>query len=138
MHKRAWAIATTLFVCSAWLGLTGAAKPVEGEQYVGAWVGSWEGGGSGKFDLNLERSADGALAGGVAVGTDQGDYTARFTSLSFAGNKMTAKYIFPLDEQGEVSLIATFATGAAEGTWTLGAKGGGSEIAAGTWAVKKK
>lgn len=139
MRKRVTGIAMALLVCSAWLGLqTQAAKPAEGEQYVGSWTGSWEGGGSGKFDLTIERGADGMLTGGVAVGTEQGDYTAKFMSLSFAGNKMTAKYIYPPDEQGEVALTATFAAAGADGTWALGAKGGGSEMAAGTWTVKKK
>ena len=129
-----------LLLCSAWLGVqTQAAKPADGEQYAGPWVGTWEGGGgSGKFDLTLERGADGALTGGVSVGTDQGDYTAKFTSLSFAGNKMTAKYIYPPDEQGEIALTAIFDGAAATGSWELGAKGGGAAMAAGTWTVKKK
>ena len=139
MRKRVLGIAMALCACTAWLGLqTQAAKPADGEQYVGSWAGSWEGGGSGKFDLTIEHGADGALTGGVAVGTDQGDYTAKFTSLSFAGNKMTAKYIYPPDEQGEVALTATFADAAADGAWALGAKGGGSEMAAGTWRVTRK
>jgi len=109
-----------------------------GTQYAGTWKGTWEGAGSGgKFDMTL-ASEGGKTTGGVSVGTDGGDYQAKFSTLSIDGNKLTAKYTYPLDEQGEVTLAATFEGGKWTGTWALGAKGqDGPAMANGTWTVKK-
>ncbi len=102
-------------------------------QFAGIWTGSWEGGGTGKFDVTLVAGSDGKLAGSVNVGAEGGDYTAKFSSLSFDGNKLAAKYAYPLDEQGEVTLTATFDGNKATGTWALGAKGqAGQAMANGT------
>jgi|SRR5580693_4034277 hypothetical protein len=135
-------VAAVALTAVLWVGVQiHAAAVVDGQQYVGGWNGTWEGGGSGgKFDMTLEVSADGKLGGGVAVGTDQGDYTAKFSKLSFAGNKMTATYDYPLDAQGEVSITGTFDGGAATGTWGLGAKGQSQNpaMASGTWKIDKK
>ena len=118
-----------------------AAASVDGQQYAGTWNGNWEGaGGSGRFDLTIQVGSDGNLAGGVSVGTDQGDYTAKFSKIDFAGNKMTGTYDYPLDAQGEVSITGTFDAKGASGTWGLGAKGqsGGQTVAEGTWKTEKK
>jgi len=116
-----------------------AADAVEGEQFVGVWLGTWEGGGAGgKFDVTLERGADGKLSGSVAVIADAGNYNTKFASLSFAGNKMTAKYEYPPEPQAEIVLTATFNTGDANGTWGLQPKGSTEAFASGTWTVKKK
>jgi hypothetical protein len=117
----------------------GNAAGAPGNQYAGLWTGSWEGGGNGKFDLTLIAGSDGKLTGSVNVGTEGGDYTAKFTSLSFDGNKLNGKYTYPLDEQGEITLNATFEGNKATGTWALGAKGqDGQTMANGTWTVTKK
>jgi len=105
---------------------------------VGTWNGTWEGGGSGRFDLTIERGSDGQPGGGVSVGTDQGDYTAKFKELSFDGQSMKARYEFPLDSQADVTVAGTFNGGEAEGTWTLVARGGDQAFAGGTWKVAKK
>jgi hypothetical protein len=51
---------------------------------------------------------------------------------------MTAKYDFPPDEGGEVTIAATFDGNAAKGTWLLREKANGNDVANGTWAVTKK
>jgi hypothetical protein len=106
--------------------------------FVGAWGGSWEGGGTGRFDITIERGSDGQPTGGVSVGTDQGDYTAKFKELSFDGQNMKARYEFPLDTQADVALTGTFNGGSAEGTWSLVPKGGDQVFAGGGWKVQKK
>jgi hypothetical protein len=117
-----------------------AAAVADGQQYVGTWSGSWEGGGSGRFDLTIQIGLDGKLAGNVAVGTDQGDYTAKFSKISFSGDKLTGTYDYPLDAQGEVSITGSFDAKNATGSWGLGAKGqsGGQALASGTWKVERK
>lgn len=106
--------------------------------FVGTYAGTWEGGGSGRFDLTIERGSDGQPAGGVSVGTDQGDYTAKFKELSFEGQNMKARYEFPLDTQADVAITGKFDGGNVEGTWSLVAKGGDQAFAGGTWKVTKK
>lgn len=104
---------------------------------TGTWTGTWEGAGSsGGFELTLEKSKEGALAGKVAV-TGEPAYKAVFTSLSFDGKKMTGKYDFPPDAAAEVSLAATAEGNKLTGTWALVAKGDKTEIASGSWTVTK-
>lgn len=134
--------AAVLVLASSWIGTRiEAAAAVVGKQYAGAWSGTWEGGGSGKFDMTLQVGSDGKLGGEVAVGSDQGDYTAQFTKVSFAGNKLTATYDYPLAAEMEVRLDGTFSGKSASGTWKMGAKGESetqATIAAGTWKIEKK
>jgi hypothetical protein len=106
-------------------------------QYAGNWSGTWDGSGEGKFELMLAASQDGAVTGKVAVTTDGGNYDADLKDVAFDGNKMTAKYDFPLDPSAEVVVAATFETSAAKGTWSLRPKGQSTEIAGGTFALKK-
>jgi hypothetical protein len=130
-----------LLLASLWFGAQiRAAATVDGQQYIGAWTGTWEGGGTGRFDMTLQAGGDGQIGGGVAVGTDQGDYTAKFSKLVFSGSKLTATYDYPLDAQGEVSIEGTFDGKSANGTWALGAKGQSSAqpMITGTWKIDKK
>jgi hypothetical protein len=106
--------------------------------FVGTWNGTWEGGGAGRFDLTIEKGSDGQPTGGVSVGTDQGDYTAKFKQLSFEGQNMKARYEFPLDAQADIVVTGAFNGAAAEGTWSLVQKDGDQSFAAGTWKVAKK
>src|SRR5262245_8041118 len=140
MQRRWVTVALMAALGAGALGVqTQAAKPADGEQFAGNWLGTWEGGGTGKFDIKIERGADGAMTGGVSVGTDMGDYQAKFSALSFEGGKMTARYDFPLDAQGEISLTGTFDASKATGKWSLGAKGQPEQaMAEGTWTVEKK
>jgi hypothetical protein len=134
-------IVAAALLASLWLGLQiHAAAAVEGEQYVGSWTGTWEGGGSGRFDMTLELGSDGKITGGVNVGTDQGDYTARFSKAVFTGNQLAATYDYPLDSQGEVTIAGTFDDKTGTGTWGLGAKGQSEAqaVASGTWKTAKK
>ena len=131
--RKKWLAAAALVL----LGAVAAAQ-TDIAAFVGAWNGTWEGGGTGRFDLTIERGSDGQPAGGVSVGTDQGDYTAKFKELSFDGQNMKARYEFPLDGQADVAVTGTFNGGAAEGTWSLVAKGGDQSVAGGTWKVAKK
>ena len=122
-------------------GLVGygqAADPAPGGQFVGAWSGTWEGGGSGKFNIKFEQGGDGAIKGSVVVGTDAGDYTANFSTISFSGGKMTGRYDYPLDTQGEIIIDGDFDPAKASGTWKLVQKGGTDPFINGTWTVKKE
>lgn len=121
------------------LGLGGHSFAADaGTQYAGKWTGTWEGaGGAGRFDLTLETGSDGKLTGGVSVGADTGDYTAKFATFALTGNKLTAKYEYPPEPMAEIVLEATFENGKATGTWVMQAKGEGQSVANGTWTVKK-
>jgi hypothetical protein len=123
-------------VCSAAQG--GGAK-IPGEQFVGTWTGSWDssGSGSGGFEVTLEKGKEGAVVGGVSV-TGEPTYKANFKTVSFDGNKMTAKYDFPPAEGAEVVLIAVFEEGRAAGKWSLREKSSDNEVATGGWNVTKK
>ncbi len=115
----------------------GEKKPSTGEQFVGTWTGTWEGAGaSGGFELTLEKDASGAVAGKVSV--TEPAYNAAFKTLAFDGNKMTAKYDFPLNDQAEVVLAATFDGNKCTGTWSAREKASDNEVMAGTWTVTKK
>jgi len=141
MRIRYLAIVVSALLTTVLIGLQlHAAAGTDGQQYVGTWSGTWEGSGSGRFDLTLQIGTDGKIAGGVSVGTDQGDYTAKFTKISFTGNKLTGTYDYPLDAQGEVSIAGTFEATSATGTWGLGAKGQSDTqtVATGTWKTEKK
>jgi hypothetical protein len=122
------------------LALIGAVALAQADisAFVGTWAGSWEGGGTGRFDLTIEKGSDGQPIGGVSVGTDQGDYTAKFKQLSFEGQNMKARYEFPLDSQADVVVTGTFNGAAAEGTWSLVPKDGDQVFAGGGWKVAKK
>ena len=125
------------------LGVIGAAAPygqgaVGSDQFLGTWSGTWDGAGSsGGFELTIERSKDGALAGKVSV-TGEPSYEATLTQIAVDGMKMTARYDFTPQPGGEVLLAATFGGGSASGTWTLREKAGGTEYLSGNWNVKKK
>jgi hypothetical protein len=138
MRKLSLAMFATIFaiVC---VGTLSSAADAPANRYAGTWNGTWEGGGTGRFDMTLAAGADGTMTGSVSVGTEGGDYTAKFTTLSFDGNKMHAKYNYPLDEQGEITVEGTFDAGKGMGTWGLGQKGqNGPALANGTWTVSKK
>ena len=128
------------WIASAALALLGVVAVAQSDMaaFVGTWGGTWEGGGTGRFDLTIERGSDGQPAGGVSVGTDQGDYTAKFKELSFDGQNMQARYEFPLDGQADVAITGTFSGGTVAGTWNLVAKGGDQSFAGGTWKAAKK
>jgi hypothetical protein len=115
----------------------GPEGPSTAEQFLGTWSGTWDGAGSGGFELTLEKTKDGALAGKVAV-TGEPTYNTSLKTVSFDGGKMTARYDFPPDEATEVVLSATFEAKTAKGTWSVREKASGSEVAAGTWNVTRK
>jgi hypothetical protein len=105
--------------------------------YVGTWAGTWEGGGTGGFVLTLEKAEGGKLGGKVSV-TGEPTYEATLKTVSFEGKKMTATYDFTPDPQIVIVLTATFEGNAASGTWTARQSGGTTDVATGTWTVKKK
>jgi hypothetical protein len=139
MHNRTftWLFVIVFLRCLS-STTAGAAQSTSGGEYTGTWSGTWDGSGSGNFELTLEKAKDGGTAGKVAVTTEQGNYTADLKSVSFAGNKMTATYDFPLDASAEVALAATFEAAKAAGTWSLRPKGGGAELVGGSFTVSKK
>jgi hypothetical protein len=141
MRKSWLLLPLALLTGGMWLATqVSAAKAVDGSQFAGKWTGSWEGGGTGKFDLTLQTGADGSLAGNVDVGTDGGDYAAKLKNPVFTGNKLVATYDYPLDEQGEIAMTATFDQAKADGSWALGPKGqvASNPMATGTFTVTKK
>jgi hypothetical protein len=111
---------------------------VEGtaSDFVGTWIGTWEGGGSGGFELTLEKGEAGKLGGRVSV-TGEPTYKATLKTVAFNGNKMTATYDFPPDPNIGITLEATFDGKAASGTWAA-RQSGGSDVASGTWTVKRQ
>jgi hypothetical protein len=125
-------------ICAAVHFNVAAAADVD--QYIGTWKGSWEGGGgSGRFDMTLARGSDGQITASVSVGTDMGDYNAKFSKVAFVSEKLTGAYDYPPDVQGEVIIAGSFDPKNAAGTWSLGAKGQpGQSMAAGTWKVSKQ
>ena len=123
-------------LCSA--AQRGAEGASTGEEFVGTWSGSWEGmGASGGFEVTLEKGKDGAVSGGVSV-TGEPTYKAKFTSLSFDGKKMTAKYDFTPEPAAEVVLTIVFDGNTAKGPWSLREKATGNEAATGSITMTKK
>lgn len=138
MRKYFVAMTAVLAVFGVSFGLAIAADSA-GSENAGVWKGTWEGaGGSGRFDLTLEKGADGKLSGGVSVGADAGDYVAKFTALSFEGNKLTGRYSYTPDAQADIAVTATFEGNVAKGTWAMVPKGEDQAMANGTWTVTKK
>ena len=109
----------------------------QADAMAGQWSGTWDGAGSGSFDLHLQKK-DASLAGTVAVTTDGGNYDAELKGVAVSGKDLKATYDFPLDPSAEVALTAKFDGEKVNGTWTLRPKGGGAEVASGTFALKKK
>ena len=107
------------------------------DKFLGTWSGTWDGAGTGGFEITLSKDASGALAGKVSV-TGEPTYDATLKTVSFDGNKLSARYDFPPDPGGEVVLAATFEGAKATGTWSLREKANGTEIATGGWNVTKK
>jgi hypothetical protein len=141
MRIRKFGVVALVALASTWASPPiDVAAAADGDQYVGIWKGSWEGGGgSGRFDMTFARGSDGELTATVAVGTDMGDYNAKFSKLTFVSEKFTGAYDYPPDVQGEVIIAGSFDPKNATGTWSLGAKGQpGQSMAAGTWKVSKQ
>jgi hypothetical protein len=92
-----------------------------------------------EFDLTFARGSDGKLAASVSVGSDMGDYNAKFSNVTFTGDKLAGAYDYTPDPQGEVTITGAFDPKNATGTWSLGAKGqSGGQAIAGTWKVSKQ
>jgi len=130
-----------LLFAGMWAALQfGVAAAAEGDQYAGTWKGTWEGAGAGgRFDLIIARGSDGKLAASVSVGTDMGDYNAKFSKTTLTSDKLAGAYDYPPDPQGEVIITGSFDPKNATGTWSLGAKGQpGGQAIAGTWKVSKQ
>jgi hypothetical protein len=122
-------------LCSASQGSQGTPA---WEQFIGTWAGTWDTAGSGGgFEVTLAKGTSGALSGGVSV-TGEPTYKAAFTTVTFDGNKMTAKYDFPAAEGAEVVLAGVFDGNRATGTWSLREKASGNEAATGGWNVTRK
>jgi hypothetical protein len=140
MRAQKFTVLGLMVLISMWAtARIGIAWAADGDQYIGTWKGTWEGAGAGgRFDLSFARGVDGKLTANVSVGTEMGDYTAKFSTVTLSGDKLAGAYDYPPDPQGEVTITGTFDPKAATGTWSLGAKGqpGGQSIA-GTWKVSK-
>jgi len=107
------------------------------DNVVGQWVGTWDGAGAGNFDLTVQKK-DAGFAGKVAVTTDGGNYDAELKGVTVSGQELKATYDFPLDPSAEVAIAAKFEGEKSAGTWILRPKGGGAEVASGTFTLKKK
>ncbi len=104
MRTQKFTVAALVALASLWAAVYfSVAAAADEDQYVGTWKGSWEGGGgSGRFDMTFARGSDGQLTASVAVGTDMGDYNAKFSKAAFVSEKFTGAYDYPPDVQGEV------------------------------------
>ncbi len=141
MRPQKIAVAVVLMLAVMWAaGQLGAAAAAAGDQYVGIWRGTWEGAGAvGRFDLTFAKESDGKLSASASVGTDAGDYNAKFSTVTVTGDKLAGAYDYPPDPQGEVIITGSFDPKNAIGTWSLGAKGQpGGQAIAGTWKVTKQ
>jgi hypothetical protein len=141
MGTRKLAVVALLLLATVCAALQfGIAAAADGDQYVGTWKGTWEGAGAGgRFDLTFARGGDGKLNASVSVGTDMGDYNAKFSTVSLTAAKLAGAYDFPPDPQGEVTIAGSFDAKNATGTWSLQPKGQpGGQAIAGTWKVSKQ
>jgi hypothetical protein len=141
MRARTVAVIGAVMLAIIWAaGQFGVASAADSDQYIGIWKGTWEGAGAGgRFDLTLAKGSDGKLAASVSVGTDMGDYNAKFSTATVTGDKLAGAYDYPPDPQGEVTITGSFEPKNAIGTWSLGAKGKpGGQAIAGTWKVTRQ
>jgi hypothetical protein len=141
MLTRKLAVVALCLIASVCAALQfGIASAADADQYIGTWKGTWEGAGAGgRFDLTFVRGSDGKLAGNVSVGTDMGDYNAKFSTVSLAADKLAGAYDYPPDPQAEVTITGSFDPKNATGTWSLAAKGQpGGQAIAGTWKVSRQ
>ena len=141
MRPQKIAVVAVVMLAIVWAaGQIGAASAADADRYVGTWKGTWEGAGAGgRFDLTFARGSDGKLAASVSVGSDMGDYNAKFSTLTVTGDKLAGAYEYPPDPQGEVTITGSFQPKDAIGTWSLGSKGKpGGQAIAGTWKVTKQ
>jgi hypothetical protein len=141
MRPQKIAVVLVVMLAVVWAaGQWGVASAADGDLYVGTWKGTWEGAGAGgRFDLTFAKGSEGKLAASVSVGTDMGDYTAKFSTVTVTGDKLAGAYDYPPDPQGEVIITGSFDAKDAIGTWSLGAKGQpGGQAIAGTWKVTKQ
>jgi hypothetical protein len=132
-------------LASLWIGMQIApAMAADGDPYIGIWSGTWEGqDSSGRFELTLKRDADGKIAGTILVNTDGGstpDYTASLRNASFTGDKFSASYDPPGDNQGRIRMTGLFNLSGADGDWRLVSRDepGRPSIANGNWKASKK
>lgn len=116
----------------------GAEPSDAADRFIGVWSGSWENpdGGGGGIEVTLEHEKGKPMSGKVSV-TGEPTYKATLASVSFDGAKMTAKYEFPPDPDGEVVLTATFDGDTATGAWLLRGKGSDSAVATGAWKATR-
>jgi hypothetical protein len=140
MRPHKVAVAVVLLVGLWAITQAGMALAADGDQYLGTWKGTWEGAGAGgRFDLTFARGSDGRIAASVSVGTDMGDYNAKFSTVTVSGDKLAGAYDYPPDAQGEVTIAGSLDAKNATGTWSLAAKGQpGGQAIAGTWKVSKQ
>ncbi len=141
MRPQKIAVVSALMLAIIWAaGQWGVASAADGDQYLGTWKGTWEGAGAGgRFDMTFSKGSDGKLAASVSVGTEMGDYNAKFSTVTVTGDKLTGAYDYPPDPQGEVTITGSFDPRNAIGTWSLAAKGqAGGQAIAGTWKVTKQ
>jgi hypothetical protein len=141
MRVRKFAVVVWLLFAINLVGLKSSIAVTNNfDQYLGAWTGTWEGAGeSGRYDLTFHRANDGKLTGTIAVGSDEGDYSSTFRSLSLGDNKIVGTYDYPPNDKWEISLRGTFDGKSANGNWFLLIKGhtDGQVLATGTWKVEK-
>src|SRR5579864_6174311 len=97
MRPQNIAVAAVLMLAIIWAGgQIRVASATDSDQYVGIWKGTWEGAGAGgRFDLTFSKGSDGKLAASVSVGTDMGDYNAKFSTVTVTGDKLAGAYGYP-------------------------------------------
>ena len=112
------------------------------DAYLGTWAGTWaastEEGGTGELEITIEKGKDGALAGKMKASGGESGHSAAFKTLTVEGNKMIAKYDYPLGDGGEIVLEGDLDGTKAKGTWRLTPPGQPADVARGTWTTAKK
>ncbi len=112
------------------------------DRYLGTWAGTWasatEDDGAGAIEITIEKGKDEAPAGKMKVTGGESGHSVAFKTLTFDGNKMTAKYDYPLGDGGEVVLQGDLEATTAKGTWKLTPPGQTADVARGTWTAAKK
>src|SRR5215470_17128152 len=100
MRKRLFGTLILLSICL--VVVAQAQKDATEKNLVGSWSGAWSGGSNGVFELTITKGADGKMGGSITPKPEGGEsYTATFSSVVQAGNKVTLKLT---DPGGEVEI----------------------------------
>jgi len=114
------------------------AQSRSGADATGIWSGSWTGGNTGKFEMTIEKDADGKLSATFFGTPDQGEsYTIHSTYIEFNGSKLTMKFEGS-DSEAEAMIQAIIEGSSMKGDYSIRSKAGGELIDKGTFTAAMK